>query len=491
MFPAGNAALAEVFRAKLTAKSDSSGEWRYSWSEVAPNPVGVGFITPNPRRSGTTTDSWAVELNGEEVAVDDEPIVWMKVQSGRGGKIVYDFPAPNLQPDSSDSGPCTFTFVTGYCLVHSSGSGSGAGGANVSCASCSGGVASATFSITMSGVANDGCSDCSFFDDTFTLTHITGCFWSTDSLSVCGVTGGTLSLDYYDPGDGGGTRWIVTGPAVGAGTPGAWELTTPWDCLSTATFTYTSTIFGTSTKGCDWPGTIDVVPGTTAAGPTTRYIEKTSINLATCKVVRRWCEPETESECACDDPEGTGVLLPCCIDDGIVTFPNVLYMHFGNGTGDDFGHSGGGPCSTAAPWAKYSFFGVELIVLFFDADSGTWIGSATDHYDRTVHAYCWCNVSWWEAVAYVPCNDCGIATYDPDTCREHGASETNFDFAASPDGAKLRKAVTCDDNMTPDLGNANTIYGSIGFGADLAGGASGCSNCNYLLQWWVNESPFA
>lgn len=109
-------------------------------------------------------------------------------------------------------------------------SGTGSGGP-ASCSVCPAGAPS-TFCVSFLGVTNNGCTSCSVYTGTVTLTHVGGCVWQV-GVDPCG-TGGANSVTLY----GAVGNWIlrltdhtsgytVEYTATGAG----------WDCNSALTMT--------------------------------------------------------------------------------------------------------------------------------------------------------------------------------------------------------------------------------------------------------------
>lgn len=93
-----------VFVARLTAKSDDSGEWRYAWVERAHSPLTGAYADADPGRSGGLARNYATEVSGAELPLDLD--CWCRLKGAVDGHDVYevlglaggeDFPAGHTE----------------------------------------------------------------------------------------------------------------------------------------------------------------------------------------------------------------------------------------------------------------------------------------------------------------------------------------------------------------------------------------------------------
>jgi hypothetical protein len=92
-FKEPNPSLREVFLARVSASEQVEGTWRYAWEEQSFNPVDGSTIPAPSGRFGTIQNSWAQEINNQELTVPIYVEMYLKgvVQS----QLVYEFQAPS------------------------------------------------------------------------------------------------------------------------------------------------------------------------------------------------------------------------------------------------------------------------------------------------------------------------------------------------------------------------------------------------------------
>lgn len=81
--------LPGLIRAKITAKTSSSGQWLYAWKEVRAKLSDGTDEDPSPQRTGSTTISPAVEINNHEVSVNT--YVWLRPRGFVAGVLWWEF----------------------------------------------------------------------------------------------------------------------------------------------------------------------------------------------------------------------------------------------------------------------------------------------------------------------------------------------------------------------------------------------------------------
>lgn len=79
----------------------------------------------------------------------------------------------------------------------------------VVCSQCP--VAPQRWKLSVSGITNGECTECGALNGDFTLNHISGCNWATDSVSACEPAFPTWSLFY------GSNTWFLQTETMGAG----------------------------------------------------------------------------------------------------------------------------------------------------------------------------------------------------------------------------------------------------------------------------------
>lgn len=93
------------FLAKLTAKTDVSGVWHYDWTEQTFDQSTGLQVDANPRRSGTSAVSPALEANGVPIDLSVGPVYAFLKQKGIvAGQVYYEFVAPGGV--TTDGGGC-------------------------------------------------------------------------------------------------------------------------------------------------------------------------------------------------------------------------------------------------------------------------------------------------------------------------------------------------------------------------------------------------
>lgn len=126
------------------------------------------------------------------------------------------------------------------------------------CAECSGNMAQC-WELTVAGVSNQDCTDCSLRNGTFTLS-CSFCFCGRTSPTVtrCSesgdATGSLWALDY----DGGTSEWTLSVASTGGtGFEVIYTISAiDFDCVGTNEFTFDS-----SNSSCtNWPSTLTITP---------------------------------------------------------------------------------------------------------------------------------------------------------------------------------------------------------------------------------------
>src|ERR1700738_2858918 len=77
------------FVSKITAASQISGVWTYSWAEQILDPNGSGYVAVSGGRGGTSTICQAYEINNQQVAVNQ--LVFMRLRGSQMGGDIYEF----------------------------------------------------------------------------------------------------------------------------------------------------------------------------------------------------------------------------------------------------------------------------------------------------------------------------------------------------------------------------------------------------------------
>lgn len=166
---------ARLFRAKLTAKTNSGGTWLYSWKEQIADLTTGADTDPLAFRSGIATINPAVELNNAEV--DADTFVWMRERGFVAGQMWYEFAAPDGSGSGDGSGGCGW--VAGLaavdCLEATIISTSGRCDCpdEPVCGDCPGGSPD-TWTVDMAGFT---CSPV-VHAGTLTVTRSSGCTWT-------------------------------------------------------------------------------------------------------------------------------------------------------------------------------------------------------------------------------------------------------------------------------------------------------------------------
>jgi hypothetical protein len=176
---------------------------------------------------------------------------------GPGGVPICCAPAPEPPPgpDPSESligggsagGSAT---ETALALAEAEGGGLSGGSALThvyarvtSCSACPGGAPYA-YTLNVSGLGNNHCTDCAALNGSFDLANVGGCSWTSESFDFCGGSA-SWTLDV-----GGGLLTLRIEP--GSIPAAVYALPSPWDCLSPVTLA----VFNPDVFYCSWTGAI-------------------------------------------------------------------------------------------------------------------------------------------------------------------------------------------------------------------------------------------
>jgi hypothetical protein len=109
--------IEHLFRARLTAKSDASGEWRYAWTEQRLEAETGSWVDAVPPRLGTLGPApaddrnYATELSGLELPAQGE-LYWMLLKDGAGGELTYEVQGRVASSHSGNVGDGSSTAIT-------------------------------------------------------------------------------------------------------------------------------------------------------------------------------------------------------------------------------------------------------------------------------------------------------------------------------------------------------------------------------------------
>jgi len=155
-------------------------------------------------------------------------------------------------PASGSASPATSVNGSGTGFTQATGATQGTGATAASCSQCPSGMP-ACWRFSVSGVANESCTQCGGYNGAWIVRDVGGCVFQSDAAAGCSVNCGNESVIAWTMSFSGG--WILQS---GGGSPAEYELTSGNPCAGES-LTFTKTMDDFCCSG--WPSTITVTPG--------------------------------------------------------------------------------------------------------------------------------------------------------------------------------------------------------------------------------------